>query len=225
MKVRSGARHLNPRQEHPETAFGSMLCAMPSESPDLRASDDDREQIATLLRQAQQEGRLTLNEFDERIAEAYRARTYSELAPLISDLPDETGKAAGTGTSSRGSTSDSTPGRTAVGIMSYTERAGHWRVPPRFATFAFWGGGSIDLREAYLDADEVEIRCYAIMGGIEVIVPPGTRIEDRCAAIMGGVEREVRGAASQSEIKVLITGFAFCGGVSIYSKEPGERAD
>lgn len=201
-----------------------MICAMPSESPDLRASDEDREQIATLLRRAQQEGRLTLNEFDERVAEAYRARTYSELAPLISDLPDENGNAVRTGPS-RGSTSESTPGRTAMGIMSYAERVGPWRVPPRFATFAFWGGGKIDLREAYLDADEVEIRCYAIMGGIEVIVPPGTRIEDRCAAIMGGVEREVRGATSRSGVKVLLTGFAFWGGVYIHSEEPGERDD
>ncbi|MGJ7906946.1 DUF1707 SHOCT-like domain-containing protein [Actinopolyspora sp. H202] len=198
---------------------------MPNESPELRASDDDREQIATLLRQAQQEGRLTLNEFDERVAEAYRARTYSELAPLISDLPDETGKAPGTEPVSRGTNSDSPQARTAVGVMSYAERVGPWRVPPRFATFAFWGGGKIDLREAYLDADEVEIRCYAIMGGIEVIVPPGTRIEDRCAAIMGGVEREVRGATSQSGIKVLLTGFAFWGGIQIQSKEPGERDD
>ncbi|SDP69086.1 protein of unknown function [Actinopolyspora xinjiangensis] len=194
-----------------------MLCAMPSESPDFRASDADREKIATLLRQAQREGRLTLDEFDERVAGAYRARTYGELTPLVDDLPDETGGTSATGPPR---SPDSRTGRAALGIMSYAERIGPWRVPPRFTTFAFWGGGKIDLRDAFLDAAEVEIHCYAVMGGIEVVVSPGTRVEDRCTAIMGGVERDVRGAASHGESKVVITGLAFWGGVYIHSQEP-----
>ncbi|MBF6176491.1 DUF1707 domain-containing protein [Nocardia blacklockiae] len=53
----------------------------------LRASDADREKYVARLRHAMDEGRLNLPEFDERVQQVYRARTYGELEPLLSDLP------------------------------------------------------------------------------------------------------------------------------------------
>ncbi|MGK8525221.1 DUF1707 domain-containing protein [Nocardia asteroides] len=53
----------------------------------VRASDADREKIIDRLRHAMNEGRLTLPEFDERLQQVYTAKTYGELAPLLSDLP------------------------------------------------------------------------------------------------------------------------------------------
>jgi hypothetical protein len=53
----------------------------------IRASDDDRESVVTLLRDAYTEGRLTLDEFDERTAEAYSAKTWADLRGLTTDLP------------------------------------------------------------------------------------------------------------------------------------------
>ncbi|MFE2995507.1 DUF1707 domain-containing protein [Nocardia sp. NPDC059246] len=53
----------------------------------MRASDRDREQIVDRLRVAMGEGRITLHEFDERLQQVYSARTYGELAPILSDLP------------------------------------------------------------------------------------------------------------------------------------------
>lgn len=55
----------------------------------LRASDADRQRIADRLRRAVDEGRLTLHEYDERLAATYTARTYGELAEVIRDLPPE----------------------------------------------------------------------------------------------------------------------------------------
>lgn len=57
----------------------------------LRASDADRQAVVERLRRAHDEGRLDLGEFDERTRSAYAARTYAELAALISDLPAESG--------------------------------------------------------------------------------------------------------------------------------------
>ncbi|GAA3147737.1 hypothetical protein GCM10017687_76150 [Streptomyces echinatus] len=54
---------------------------------DLRASDADRDRVAEILRDALAEGRLDMEEFEERLESAYRARTYGELAPLTRDLP------------------------------------------------------------------------------------------------------------------------------------------
>jgi Domain of unknown function (DUF1707) len=58
-------------------------------SPDdaIRASDADREHAAGLLRDGYVSGRLTLPEFDERLAAAFTSRTWGELRGLTRDLP------------------------------------------------------------------------------------------------------------------------------------------
>lgn len=61
----------------------------------LRAADTDREHVAEQLRSAHTEGRLDLTEYDERVQQAWAARTYGELRALTADLPQA--RAAGTG--------------------------------------------------------------------------------------------------------------------------------
>lgn len=53
----------------------------------LRCSDADREQVAERLRNAAAEGRLLAEELEHRLEAAFFARTYGELAALVSDLP------------------------------------------------------------------------------------------------------------------------------------------
>jgi uncharacterized protein DUF1707 len=53
----------------------------------LRASDAERESVATLLRDGHAEGRLTSVEFEERLTRCYRAKTQGELERLVRDLP------------------------------------------------------------------------------------------------------------------------------------------
>jgi len=60
--------------------------------PALRAGDAEREQTAEALRRAHTEGRLDVDELQDRIGRCYEARTVGELATLVSDLP-----AGGTG--------------------------------------------------------------------------------------------------------------------------------
>ena len=55
--------------------------------PGIRASDADREQVATLLADHFADGRLTQPEFDERLSVAYAARTYDQLREVVADLP------------------------------------------------------------------------------------------------------------------------------------------
>ncbi|MDQ0367160.1 DUF1707 SHOCT-like domain-containing protein [Catenuloplanes indicus] len=55
---------------------------------EMRAADADREAVAERLRVALNEGRLDLAEFDERLGRAYAAKTYGDLDPLLTDLPD-----------------------------------------------------------------------------------------------------------------------------------------
>ncbi len=53
----------------------------------MRASDREREDIVAILRAAAQEGRLDVDELDERTARAYAAKTRGELAEIVEDLP------------------------------------------------------------------------------------------------------------------------------------------
>src|SRR5690242_10022359 len=55
--------------------------------PDMRAGDADRERLVEQLREHHAAGRLTLEEFDERMTKAYEAKTYGELRTLTRDLP------------------------------------------------------------------------------------------------------------------------------------------
>src|SRR4051794_19783737 len=55
--------------------------------PQLRAADTDREAVAAALGRALSDGRLTVDEYEERLAKAYAARTYADLDPLTADLP------------------------------------------------------------------------------------------------------------------------------------------
>src|SRR5690348_8865204 len=55
--------------------------------PNLRAADTDRQAVAAVLGRAMSEGRLTVEEYDERLAKAYAAKTYGELSQLTTDLP------------------------------------------------------------------------------------------------------------------------------------------
>jgi Domain of unknown function (DUF1707) len=60
----------------------------PAAPPAPRASDADRDIAADILCAAVADGRLTLDELDDRVAAALSARTMGELAVLIADLPD-----------------------------------------------------------------------------------------------------------------------------------------
>lgn len=61
---------------------------------EMRAADADRQVVAEQLRVALDEGRLDLHEYDERLRQAYSARTYGELDALLTDLPGVTPPAA-----------------------------------------------------------------------------------------------------------------------------------
>ena len=64
--------------------------------PDLRVGDADREAVAAALRESYAQGRLTLEEFNQRIEAAFAATTRSQLSALTRDLPPVAAPAART---------------------------------------------------------------------------------------------------------------------------------
>jgi Domain of unknown function (DUF1707) len=55
----------------------------------IRASDQERQSVVDVLREAFTDGRLTLDEFEERMTAAYAAKTWTDLRQLTGDLPVE----------------------------------------------------------------------------------------------------------------------------------------
>ncbi|GGV33165.1 DUF1707 SHOCT-like domain-containing protein [Streptomyces spectabilis] len=203
-----------------------------SPSPELRASDADRERVAEVLREAMAEGRLDMDEFNERVDAAYRARTYGDLAPLTRDLPAAGAVAPKTSLVKRSADDGSTEIDWAERVVEGTEptsggafafwsgfnRKGGWTVGRLFTSFAMWGGGEIDLREARFADREVVIRCFTIMGGIQVTVPPELNVSVKGFGIMGGFGDDATGEGTPGSPRVTVTGFALMGGVNVERK-------
>ncbi|MFD3520560.1 DUF1707 domain-containing protein [Streptomyces sp. NPDC058653] len=203
---------------------------MTSELPEMRASDAERERVAELLRDALSEGRIDMEEFDTRLDATYKARTRGELQPLVRDLP------------AAGSTADLTPARSSdtvegagrwatwIGRGRATSRAafsmwggfnrkGTWTVGRRFHAFTMMGGGQIDLREARFEGRQATIRCFALMGGMHVVIPPDMDVTVRGLSLMGGFgESGETTEMSPGSPQVVITGFALMGGVGVERK-------
>ncbi|MFI1353358.1 DUF1707 domain-containing protein [Streptomyces sp. NPDC020898] len=201
---------------------------MTDDLPELRASDADRERVAEVLRDALAEGRLDMTEFEERLDATYQARTYGELTPITRDLPGAGVSAPAVDMVKRPVGSGSWPDRIVggegssrwgVAVMGGFQRRGHWTMPRRFNSFAFWGGGELDLRDANFADREVVVNCVAIMGGMNVVVPPGVEVVVRGIGIMGGFDHSQEGVLGDPGApRVIIQGFAFWGGVGVTRK-------
>ncbi|WP_406148658.1 DUF1707 domain-containing protein [Streptomyces sp. NBC_01012] len=205
---------------------------MTSENPDMRASDAERERVAETLREAVAEGRLEMDEFEQRLDATYKARTHGELVPLVRDLPapGEVARPVTGAVAPRKGASANWPARiggeaTSSGAFAFWggfSRKGRWTVASRFTAFAMWGGGEIDLREANFAEREVVIRCFTIMGGMQVTVEPDLDVQVSGLGIMGGfgehskLDDEREPAPGSPRVKV--TGFALMGGVGVERK-------
>ncbi len=149
-----------------------------SETPALRASDADRERAIALLRDHAAEGRLTLEEFIERMSAAYLARTNDELEELVRDLPS-----AGAPVVSR-----RRPTRFLFSVLGSTEREGRIRVRRRVSCLMGFGNIDLDLRQATLEGDVITIVALGAFGAIDVYVPEGVEV-DLHGFALGGHKR------------------------------------
>ncbi len=197
-----------------------------SELPEMRASDTERERITERLREAVAEGRLSMDEFNERLDAAYRARTSGDLELLVNDLPGNS--RGGSPSAAAGQApqrwTDRIGGRAtsqqAFALWGGFDRRGGWTVPRVFKAFALMGGGDLDLREANFEDREITVRCWSIMGRIDITVPPEVTVEVTGARVMGrfreegGVEPRIDPAAP----RIRVQGLALMGGVVVTRK-------
>jgi hypothetical protein len=198
------------------------------EPRNLRASDADRERVANVLREAAGDGRLSMDELDERLDAVYAAKTYAELEPITHDLPDS----GATYTPAPAPAANLDPGRFggeatshgAVAIMGGFTRKGDWTVPKEFTAFMLMGGGEIDLRQARFAEREVTIHIVAIMGGCEITVPEDATVRVTGVGIMGAFDHTGAGTGSPDGPVITVNGVAIMGGVDVKRKPTTEAA-
>jgi redox-sensitive bicupin YhaK (pirin superfamily) len=182
-----------------------------SELPDVRASDREREQAVTRLREAAAEGRLTLEEFTARIDGAYGARTRGELDVLVNDLPEASASSAAV-------PARRTPRRWIVSVMGNAVRRGRWRVAEHATAVTVMGNATIDLRQAELSGPEVTVTVFTAMGNTHVIVPPGVDVDLSAIAIMGNRFDRTRAEAQPGAPLVRIKGVVLMGNIFVRTR-------
>lgn len=182
-----------------------------------RAADTDRIQIAQLLAFAAEQGRLQLNDYEDRLTRAYAAQTYEELDRLRADLPGAPVNLR------RGGKPNPAPSTLLLALLSGFERRGRWNVPKKLTTFALWGNGVVDLRYADFTSTEVDIHAMSIMGATRILLPPEVNVEIDGRGVMGNFDRSVLGQGTPGAPTVRIHGFSLWGGVGIIRKARRSR--
>ena len=201
----------------------------------LRVSDEDRHKVAEVLRQAAGEGRIDLDELDERLEATYSAKTYGDLVPITADLPVRTTGSLPAPPPSAppavrpAAYQPAVPAATYESSMSFMgdcSRRGVWRVPEQHTAFSMMGSVTLDLREAVFGANEVTINAVAIMAGIDIIVNPWTQVIVDGVGIMGDFSQSRDKAPAEltaGSPVVRVKGLALMAGVNVQRKPmPGE---
>jgi hypothetical protein len=195
----------------------------PSDPSQLRISDADRHKVAELLRDAAGEGRLDLEELDERLEATYAAKTYADLVPITIDLPTPGEEPVTTPVTRRETLPAATTYDSSLAILGGCTRKGAWLVPPRHQAFALLGGVDLDLREATFAARETVIYANAVMAGVDIIVDASTHVIVEGVGIMGAFEMardKVPAELTADSPVVRVKGVALMAGVTVTRKGP-----
>ena len=164
-----------------------------------------------------------VDEFERRVDLVHQAKTPAELEPILADLPAEVSAPI----PAKRALAPIRPleeSQSVVAIIGGAVKRGGWLHARKVRVVTVLGGAEIDLRDVALPSGVTELRIFALMGGVEVIVPPDLTVHMDGGGLMGGFDQMHRTPASQAEDAPIlkITGFVCMGGVSVSSRLPGE---
>jgi cell wall-active antibiotic response 4TMS protein YvqF len=113
-----------------------------------------------------------------------------------------------------------------VSFLSSNEREGRWPLPRRFRALAVLGNVELDLREAEIGLGVSVIEAVAVMGNIEITIPPDVAVESSGDSLLGSfVVKYAKGVSAGTATgykKVHITGTAYAASVEVHVKGPDE---
>lgn len=195
----------------------------PVTRPELRLSNAEREAIIDQLKIAQDEGRIDLHEFEERVGQVYAAKVHAEATPVLADLPAvHPPPPSGASTPEAITDVHATPvnrPRWMFAVMSGRESRGRWSPGEPNRTFTLMGSQTLDLTK--VDALHVDIRACTIMGETKIIVPPGTHVDLGGFILMGETSNKMYDDEGESPMRVRVRSYGLMGECSV--RTPGKR--
>ncbi len=182
----------------------------PSDIASQRASDADRDAVAERLRVAAGEGRIEPWELDERLSQAYGARTYGQLAALVADLPGQPSFTSFPGSSAE---PDTLVLRTTTPNI---RQAGRWIVPRRITAESTTGWITIDFTQASCAYREVTVEVMTQTGWIQLILPEGWAARvGPLSTYTGHISNKAAETADPGAPTVIVTGHPLFGFIKI----------
>jgi Domain of unknown function (DUF1707) len=183
---------------------------LPDDVAAQRAADTDRDAVAERLRIAAREGRIEPWELEERLDQAYRAKTYGELATLLADLPAPPGFTSFPGI---GAEPETLVLRTTTLNIRH---AGSWVVPRRITAESTTGWITIDFTQASCAYREVTVEVITRTGWIQLILPEGWAARvGPMSAYTGHVSNKAAETADPGAPTVTVTGDPLFGYIKI----------
>jgi len=185
--------------------------------PEKRIGDRERREVDAQLRQAHDDGVLTLTEYDERVALCWAARSRRDLDALTRDLPDPAPPAP---TPDPGTPPGATPARTRGGrflraaVATVAVLAGVQIVTADDAVAVF-GGRTVQVLP---DQDRVEVS--VLFGNVQVVVPDDARVDTEGMLVFGGTDCEAACSGTGTRVVTVDARGAF-GSVDVVRQ--GER--
>ena len=188
----------------------------------LRCSDVDRDLVADVLGQAFAEGRITFEEHDERLTQAYASRTFGELDVLTEDLVAPSALPAPAAFTAqppeRRFTATPAVGQVlkdSTTVFATLRPSSPLHVPAETSLVVILGEARLDLVGATFAGEVVRINLNVFMGEVRIRVPEGVHVTSAINNIMGefkalhppagpySVTVELHGSTVMGEVKVL----------------------
>jgi len=149
----------------------------PHPDPERPPTEAERAAAAERLTDAAGDGRLTLEEFSDRVGAVWGADTADQVAHATAGI--QAPPVGATRTVS-----------TVFALLGDQTRGGRWRLPARMRGWCLMGDINLDLRSAICSEPVVEITAWTLMGDLDVIVPDGVEVELGGFDLLG--DREIR---------------------------------
>lgn len=203
---------------------GGQAVVPPDRPGALRASHADRDQIAELLRVAAGDGRLSPEELDERLELALTARTYAELAALVTDLPASAAPGSPAVLSPVSGDLAAPASKDLVRLhcsSGHAERTGRWVVPARMDLKVTSGHITLDFTQAVITRPTLHIDAEAHSGHIKLITMPGIVVDaDDVTVRSGQIKVRTPWDMTDAPVRLRIDIAGSCGSGRIVARPP-----
>lgn len=143
----------------------------------LRASHEDRDKVAEVLRMAAGDGRLDADELDERLERALTAKTYSELEVLTADLPAAPGTGVVPGSAVAGGGARAKDLARIQVTSGTARRDNRWIVPKELEAVVGSGSVRLDFTQAVITQPTLRVTAEVRSGSLTLITRPGIVVD------------------------------------------------